>query len=68
MQSQMLDVAVNKAFYAPGHGYLYEVNADWTPLVLKSGHDVIGTQNWVTAEAMGIALEAMLSTQESSPW
>jgi len=54
MEEQMRDVALNKAYYAPGHGVLYLVNADWTPVLVKGQ-----PQNWVTSEAMGIELEAL---------
>jgi len=67
MQAQMLNVALNKAYYAPSHGYLYEMQANWQPLPLRAGN-IVGTQNWVTAEAMGIALEAIFSTRESIAW
>ena len=59
----MLNVAVNKAYYAPGHGVIYEVNNNWTPRVLSNG-----LEDWVTTEAMGIVAEALFSLGEPSPW
>jgi len=61
MVTALEQVAVNKAFYAPGHGYLDQETADWKPLVLQSGDNAGETEDWVTTEAMGIALEALLS-------
>lgn len=54
MEQQMRDVAINKAYYAPGHGVLYEVQPDWTPVL---AHGV--QQDWVTSEATGAELEAL---------
>ena len=53
----MEKVAVSKAYYAAGHGYLDQETADWKPLVLQTGE----SEDWVTTEAMGIALEALQS-------
>ena len=61
MVTALEQVAVNKAFYAPGHGYLDQETADWKPLVLQTGANAGETKDWVTTEAMGIALEALLS-------
>ena len=57
MENQMLTVALTKAYYAPGHGVLYEVNRDWTPVRFsnRTADDV------VTTEAMGTELESLLS-------
>ncbi len=57
----MEKVAVNKAFYATGHGYLDQGTANWKPLVLQTGDNAGETEDWVTTEAMGIALEALQS-------
>ncbi len=57
----MEKVAVDKAFYAPGHGYLDQETADWKPRVLQTGANAGEAEDWVTTEAMGIALEALLS-------
>jgi hypothetical protein len=57
----MEQVAVNRAYYAAGHGYLNQEAADWKPLVLQTGVNAGETEDWVTTEAMGIALEALLS-------
>jgi hypothetical protein len=64
MQDAMVRVAVHDAYYAPGHGYLYEETVDWQPLTLKHGIH----EDWVTTEAMGIGLEGLLSLGDSNPW
>ncbi len=64
MQSVMQEVTLGKAYYAAGHGYIYEMNADWQLLILPNGQH----EDWVTTEAMGIALESLLSLQEGTPW
>lgn len=64
MQALMLRVAVEKAYYAPGHGYVYEMKSDWQLLTLPNGQH----EDWVTTEAMGIALEGLFAVQESAPW
>ncbi len=65
MVTVMEQVAVNRAFYAAGQGYLDQETADWKPLVLQTGDNAGETEDWVTTEAMGIALEALQS--EPSP-
>jgi hypothetical protein len=62
-EAALLNVTLPKAYYAPGHGVLYEVANDWTPLTY-SGQ--LG--DWVTTEAMGIVLEALFSLEEANPW
>lgn len=57
MENQMLSVALTKAFYAPGHGVLYEVNRNWTPLRFSDGT----LADVVTTEAMGAELESLFS-------
>ena len=64
MQNAMAHVLLTKAYYAPGHGILYATTATWAPAPLKSGV----AQDWVTTEAMGIALEALFSLNASTPW
>ncbi len=61
MVMAMEQVATEKAFYAAGHGYLDHETTDWKPLVLQSGDNAGETEDWVTTEAMGIALEALQS-------
>jgi len=61
MVMAMAKVAVNLAYYTPGHGYLDRETADWKPLVLQSGVNAGEIEDWVSTEAMGIALEALLS-------
>jgi hypothetical protein len=60
----MTDVVTTKAYYPPGHGILYEQAPDWRLLPLKSG----GSEDWVTSEAMGIALEALQQKDRDKPW
>jgi len=61
MVTALQQVALKKAFYAAGHGYLGQNSADWKPLVLQSGDNAGEVENWVTSEAMGMALEALQS-------
>jgi hypothetical protein len=64
MESAMQAVATGPAYYAPGHGYLYEQTAGWQPLTLQNGV----VSDWVTTEAMGCALEGLLSLEDPQPW
>jgi hypothetical protein len=64
LEEAMMTVVTGKAYYPPGHGILYEQAADWSLLPLKSG----GFEDWVTAEAMGIALEALQQRNRKDPW
>lgn len=64
MQDLMLQITLQKAYYATGHGVLYEVRPDWTPVVYKNGV----AEDWVTTEAMGVALEGLFSIEEQHPW
>jgi hypothetical protein len=57
-EKAMLDVLMNRASYRPGHGYLYETTPDWNPLTRKGKVD-----DFVTTEAMGIGVEALLQPQ-----
>lgn len=61
MESLMLEVTVSKAYYAPGHGYMYQMTNNWQPNK-QNGKPVV-----VTTEAMGIALEALLYLSSSTP-
>ena len=68
----MEEVAVHKAYYAAGHGYLDKETADWKPLMPQSGINAGEAEDWVTTEAMGIALQALQSlpvpaADDSSP-
>ena len=60
----MMAVVTTKAYSPAGHGILYEQAADWSLLPLKSG----GFEDWVTSEAMGIALEALQQRNRKDPW
>jgi hypothetical protein len=64
MQDTLLQVTLKRIYYAPGHGVLYQATADWQPVPLKQG----GQQDWVTTEAMGIALESLFSLSDPLPW
>lgn len=66
MEDALVRVLVDKAYYEPGRGILYEVKPDWTPLQLKGGKNNV--EDWVTTEAIGIALEALFSLDEEAPW
>ena len=57
MENLMLTVALTKAYYAPGHGVLYETKPDWTPMTFPS-HTLA---DFVTTEAMGAELESLFS-------
>jgi hypothetical protein len=64
MEDAMLHVLVDKAFYAPGQGIVYEMAPDWSLLKIKNG----GVEDWVTSEAMGCAMLALFSLNEKEPW
>jgi hypothetical protein len=64
METLLGGVAIQHAYYRPGHGFLYEQTADWQPLTLA--HGVVS--DWVTTEAMGCALEGLLSMGDAHPW
>jgi hypothetical protein len=64
LQGAMTTVVTTRAYYPPGHGILYEQAADWSLLPLKSG----GSEDWVTSEAMGIALEALQQQNREKSW
>lgn len=57
MEKQMLTVALSKAYYAPGHGVLYQTRPDWTPTTFPN-HTL---EDMVTTEAMGAELEGLFS-------
>ncbi len=64
MQDALLEVTIKKAYYTPGHGVLYEETTDWQPVKAKNGQ----IEDWVTSEAIGIALESLFSLSETHPW
>jgi hypothetical protein len=64
MESAMLDVLLNKAYYKEGQGIVYEMAPDWSLLKLKHG----GVEDWVTSEAMGCSMLAIFSMNEKDPW
>ncbi len=59
MEKLMLKVALTDAYYAPGHGVMYEVKPDWTPLTFPN-HTLADV---VTTEAMGVELESLFALQ-----
>jgi len=59
-EEQERTLAVNKVYYAPGHGVLYDVNADWSLRKLPNGT----YEDMVTTEAMGAELESLFSLSE----
>lgn len=64
MQDVMSQIMLQRAYYSPGHGVLYQMTNDWRPIEMKNGV----VQDWVTTEAMGIALEGLFSLQRPNPW
>jgi hypothetical protein len=64
MEEAMLRIALDKAYVPSAHGYVYLQAPDWSLLKAKSG----GRRDWVTSEAMGIALEALLTLQRPDTW
>lgn len=63
MEQRMTRIAINKAYYTDGHGFLYAMTPNWQPTTQKNGQ--LG--NYVTTEAMGIVLEALLQQEEQKP-
>lgn len=64
MEEMLRRVAMEKAWYAPGNGYLYEQKADWSLVTAKNGK----SEDWVTAEAMGIAMLGLYAVERKDPW
>jgi hypothetical protein len=60
-EDQLQSLAINKAYYAPGHGVLYDVNANWSLRRLRNGT----YEDMVTTEAMGAEMESLFSLSES---
>ncbi len=56
MENALLTIALNKVYYAPGHGVIYEMRPNWSLVTI---HGV--PEDWVTTEAMGIELEGLFS-------
>ncbi len=61
MEKQMFTIALNKAYYAPGHGVVYEIKPDWTLLTFPNHTP----EDAVTTEAMGIELESLFALQNN---
>jgi hypothetical protein len=66
MEKALLTALVEKAYYAPGRGIMYEVSPDWSPLKLQKKKT--DAEGWVTSEAMGCAMMALFSLNEKEPW
>lgn len=66
MEQEMLHVA-QFTYYAPGHGYLYEMTVAWQPVLIHHNGQSI-PETWVTSEAMGILLEGLFATERAQPW
>jgi hypothetical protein len=64
MEEGLLTIALEKAYSPAGRGYVYLQAPDWSLLKAKQG----GQRDWVTTEAMGIALEALLSLWRKETW
>jgi predicted small lipoprotein YifL len=64
MQEAMLQVALNKAYYPPQYGVLYQESVSWEILRTKDGKPL----DFTTTEAMGIAFEALFSVGDTHPW
>jgi hypothetical protein len=60
---RMTAIAVGPDYDAAGAGYVYEVSRSYSPF------DNHGTsEDWVTSEADGIALEALFALSDNRPW
>jgi len=56
MENALLTIALNKVYYAPGHGVIYEMRPDWSLVTIRGI-----PEDWVTTEAMGIELESLFA-------
>ena len=64
MEAALLRTLLDKAYYAPGRGMVYEMAPDWS--LVKVKHDRV--EDWVTTEAMGCAMLAIDSINAPEPW
>jgi hypothetical protein len=64
MEDALLEIALDRAYSCSGRGYVHLSAPDWSLLEVKQG----GRRDWVTTEAMGVALEALLSLRRKDPW
>jgi hypothetical protein len=62
MEDRLLDITLHKAYCPEQHGFVYLMDADWSLLTLKDG----SKRDWVTTEAMGIAVQALLTHERRS--
>ena len=59
----MTALAVGADYDASGAGYVYEVSRSYGPF---DNHG--SSEDWVTGEADGIALEALFALSDRRPW
>jgi hypothetical protein len=64
MEDALLRIALDRAYSPSGRGYVYLSAPDWKLLDARHG----GRRDWVTTEAMGIALEALFSLNRKEVW
>ena len=64
MEKLMRKVALERAYFPEGQGIVYEMASDWSLLTMKNGQRA----DWVTSEAMGVALLALPELNEKTPW
>lgn len=57
---KLYSVVLNHCYYTAGQGVLYEVNADWSLHHVAGPNSKTQNENWVTTEAMGITIDALL--------
>jgi hypothetical protein len=62
LEDDLVTVVTTKAYFAAGRGVPYEQAADWSLLALKNGVN----EDWVTSEAMGIALMALQQRERTN--
>jgi hypothetical protein len=60
MEQSFGSVVVNRIFFPPGQGVLYETTPDFMP--------VHPSWTWVTSEAMDITVQALVSNERPVPW
>jgi hypothetical protein len=60
MEEKMLSVITGPAYFSGGHGYVYQRQADWSPVGNPGA-------NFVTTESMGISLETLQNLVAATP-
>jgi hypothetical protein len=56
---RLLAITLNKVYYAPEHGVIYEMRLDWSLVTIKGV-----PEDWATTEAMDIELENLFLLDE----